>query len=88
MLGGDRASQLTRASPERLADETIEAYLCWRDACEAVERSYADWSLAARSERWLGYAAHVAAVDREERAALTYREAVERGRARSADGAS
>jgi hypothetical protein len=34
---------LGRAARERLADEVIETYVSWREACVAVERTYADW---------------------------------------------
>jgi predicted lipoprotein len=62
---------------ERLADEVIETYVSWREACVAVERSYADWCRAPRDDRRLAHAVHVAALDREESAAEAYREAVE-----------
>jgi hypothetical protein len=69
---------LVRSARDRLADEAIETYVCWREACAAVERAYAGWQAAPRGERRLAHAAHVAALDREERAAQDHREAVER----------
>ena len=66
-----------RAVHERLADEVIETYVSWREASVAVERSYADWYRTSRDDRRLAHAVHVAALDREERAAEAYREAVE-----------
>jgi hypothetical protein len=78
MLRSEISSDFARAARERLADDVIEAYVCWREACEAVARSYADWCHAARGERRLGHAVHLAAVDREECAAQAYRDAVER----------
>jgi hypothetical protein len=69
---------LGREARERLADEVIETYVSWREACAAVDRTYADWCRSRRGERRLAHAVHIAAVDREESAAHTHREAVER----------
>jgi hypothetical protein len=69
---------LARAARERLADEVIETYVTWREACAAVDHTYADWCRSPRGQRRLAHAVHVAAVDREESAAQTHREAVER----------
>jgi hypothetical protein len=66
-----------QAARERLADEVIETYVSWREACLAVERSYADWCRTPRYDRRLAHAVHVAALDREETAAEAHREAVE-----------
>jgi hypothetical protein len=63
---------------ERLADEVIETYVSWREACVAVERTYTDWCRTPRGERRLAHAVHVSALDREECAAHAHREAVER----------
>jgi predicted lipoprotein len=76
-----RTTQLAdpgREARERLADEVIETYVSWREACAAVDQTYADWCRSPRGERRLAHAVHVAAVDREESAAHTHREAVER----------
>lgn len=69
---------LGRAVRERLVNEVIETYVSWREACVAVERTYADWCRTPRGERWLAHAAHVAELDREECAAHAHRETVER----------
>ena len=69
---------LTRTARERLADEVVETYVCWREASAAVDRTYTDWSCAARGDRRLAHAAHGAALDREESAARAHREAIER----------
>jgi hypothetical protein len=66
-----------RAVRERLADEVIETYVSWREACLAVQRTYADWCRTKRYDRRLAHAVHVAALDREETAAEAHREAVE-----------
>jgi hypothetical protein len=78
MLRSHLLSDVSRATRERLADEVIETYVSWREACEAVVRTYAEWCHAPRGERRIGHAVHVAAVDREECAARAYREIVER----------
>jgi hypothetical protein len=66
------------AVPERLADDVIETHVSWREACVAVQRSYAVWCRAARADRRLAHAVHVAAIDREETAAEAHREALDR----------
>jgi hypothetical protein len=69
---------LARAARERLADEVIETYVSWREACAAVDRTYADWSRAPLGDRRLAHAVHGAALDREECAAQTHRVAIAR----------
>lgn len=53
-------------------DELLEGYVCWREACQAVSRAYERWIGSDRGERALAYAAYLAALDGEERAAGTY----------------
>jgi hypothetical protein len=79
---------LAREARERLADEVIETYVSWREACVAVRRTYAEWSGAPRGERRLAHAAHVAALDREGCAARTHGDAVERVRRETATAPS
>jgi hypothetical protein len=62
---------------ERLADEVIETYVSWREACVAVEWTYAEWCRTPRDDRRLAHALHVSALDREECAAQAHRDAVE-----------
>jgi hypothetical protein len=69
---------LAREARERLADEVIETYVSWREACAGVSRTYAEWCRSRRGERRLAHAVHLAALDREGCAAQTHREAVER----------
>jgi hypothetical protein len=66
------------AQQARLADQVIETYVCWREACTAVDRTYAEWCRAGRGDRLLAHAAHLAALEREDCAARTHREAIER----------
>jgi hypothetical protein len=60
------------AARERLVDEAFGHYLDWRDECAAVADAYRNWSNAVASESALSFAAYVAALDREERAAGQY----------------
>jgi hypothetical protein len=53
-------------------DELLEGYISWREACQAVWRAYEQWSASDREERALAYAAYLASLDGEERAARTY----------------
>jgi hypothetical protein len=63
----------TYTAVHRLAvDELLEGYVSWREACGAVWLAYERWIGSDRGDRALAYAAYVAALDREERAARTY----------------
>jgi hypothetical protein len=63
---------------ERLVDDVIERYVCWREACAGVDSAYAAWHAARRGERRLAGAAYIAALDREQHAALVYSQTVQR----------
>jgi hypothetical protein len=52
--------------------DVMDAYACWVEETQAVEVSYRRWTRAGRRERRLAFAAHLAALDREERAATVY----------------
>ena len=67
-----------QTSLEQRADEVMETYVGWKEACSALERAHAAWNAAPRHERRLACAAHVAALDREQHAALVYARAIER----------
>jgi hypothetical protein len=56
-----------------LVDALIDVYVSWREECAAVTRAYADWTAAEPGDGTLAYGAYVAALDREEKAATTYR---------------
>jgi hypothetical protein len=60
-----------------LVDELIATYVSWRTACSAVTRSYDLLSTCSGRDREAGFGVYVAALDREERAATTYRSVVE-----------
>jgi hypothetical protein len=71
-----------RARQERLIDCVVEEYVRWREECASVARSYSDWAFAAPGEDRVAFAAHVAAIDREEKAAAVYRQRLEQAVAR------
>lgn len=48
------------------------AYVEWRLACLAVWTTYREWTNAPKADRALAHAAHGAALDREDAAALAY----------------
>lgn len=60
------------ASHRSAIDELLECYLSWREACHAVWLAYERWIGSDRGELGLAYAAYLAALDGEERAARTY----------------
>jgi hypothetical protein len=62
----------------QLVDELIDEYVAWREERTAVSGAYDLWRGSPRGERRLAFAAYVAALDREERAAALYRGLVER----------
>jgi len=56
-----------------LVDALIGVYVSWREECVAVTRAYQDWTAAQAWDRKLAHGAYVAALDREEKAAMIYR---------------
>jgi hypothetical protein len=56
----------------RLIDETVEAYVDWREESAAVWDAYERWDWASAADARLAFAAYCAAVDREERASSVY----------------
>jgi hypothetical protein len=58
-----------------LVDDLLVSYAEWRDGCDAVADAYERWSIAARSESDLRFAAFTAALDQEQTAASAYAEA-------------
>jgi hypothetical protein len=61
-----------------LEDAFLEAYVCWREACDHVDFSYHVLDTCERSDRRIAFAAYAAALDREESAAGAYRNAADR----------
>ena len=68
-------------STKSAADEFLESYLRWREACADVHTAYERWRKYEGPQRRLGFESYRAALDREERAARIYCEWGERLRA-------
>ena len=71
------AATLDTPLRRRLADVMIARRDEWRQECQRVWASDPVWSPETRADCVLAFAAHRAAIDREERAAACYAEAVE-----------
>jgi hypothetical protein len=61
-------------------DELLERYVSWREECHAVRLAYRRWGGSSADERGLAFARCLAALDREEQAARTYADHIERVR--------
>jgi hypothetical protein len=68
-----------------MVDETIDAYVDWREECTHVWEAYSRWLNAARGDAALAFRAYVAALDREERASEVYADLISRLGHRVAD---
>ena len=68
-----------RAPLRRLRDEILDLYLDWRDQAAAVEDAYESWAGAPAGEEGRWFAVYLAALDREEAAALSYADALASG---------
>ena len=55
-----------------LIDAAMDGYVAWREESAVVETAYGRWLRAEPAEEGLAFAAYLAALDREERAAETY----------------
>ena len=64
-----------------LLDEFIDTYVSWREECASVRTAYEHWVGCPREDRSLACASYLAALDREEQAALTHSTRCERVRA-------
>jgi hypothetical protein len=62
-----------RLFPRSLGRRANVAYASWRKECRAVRITYERWRNADRDVEQFAWAAYVAALDREERAAHAYR---------------
>jgi hypothetical protein len=58
----------------RLADDFLDGYVYWREACDAVRAAYERWRGGQRPDRPAAFAVYQAALDQEERAALAFGE--------------
>jgi hypothetical protein len=50
-----------------------EVYVDWREESAASEEAYGRWSIASDADRALAFTAYKAALEREEQAAIVYR---------------
>ena len=76
----DTVTDSTTAFLQRAIDEMLERYISWREACAAVRMAYQQWADSDWRRRGLAYAGYLTALDREEWAARTYADHVERVR--------
>jgi hypothetical protein len=67
-----------QAGQVNAVDVMIDDYVSWREACAEVASSYGRWRLAEGREEVLAFSVYVAALDREEGAAIDYQQAVAR----------
>ena len=61
---------------ERLIDETIDAYVAWREECTGLRTVYRAWCRTAHTPGTTSFEQYTAALDREERAANRYADAL------------
>ena len=61
-----------------MVDETIDAYVDWREECTHVWEACRRWESAEGADAALAFRAYVAALDREERASEVYAELIGR----------
>jgi hypothetical protein len=62
-----------RAAPKvELANDFVESYVCWREACADLHAAYTAWSDGDRDDRGLAFESYRAALDREEQAARVH----------------
>jgi len=59
-------------------DELLERYVWWSEERYAVRQAYQRWADSDRGERGLAYAGYLGALDREEHAARTYADHIDR----------
>jgi hypothetical protein len=76
-LEARNASPFARVGLHHLIDQMIDGYVSWREECALLAAAYDNWSQSTREDRHLAYTAYRAALDREERAAETYRSLAE-----------
>ena len=60
----------TRPNP---GTDLMDVYVDWREESAALEESYGRWSIASDADRALAFTAYKAALEREEQAAIVYR---------------
>jgi hypothetical protein len=70
-----------RLQRQRQLNDALDAYLEWRQQCNAVWNAYSDWAAGRESDAALRYSQYSAALDREERASELYVGLIERATA-------
>jgi len=73
--------QRHRLDASHVADEFLESYVCWREACEDVRKAYARWGSSSQRHRALAFESYRASLDREDHAARLHSEWAEQARA-------
>jgi hypothetical protein len=71
-------SWLARKPDMTLADEFLDSYVNWREACEDVRAAYDRWRRSESPERALAFAVYSTALDREEQAASVHSDRTQR----------
>jgi hypothetical protein len=61
-----------RSQRQRQVNDAMDAYLEWRQQCNAVWDAYSYWAAGRASDAALRYSEYSAALDREERASELY----------------
>ena len=77
---------MTELIDNELVGEAVDAYLDWRDECEAVWAASDLWACAAATDARTAASAYLTALDREEHAANVYAHAITRIAPASDDG--
>ena len=72
--------------PPEVVDAAVAAYVCWREECEGAREAYRRWSSASEADRMLASCAYMAALEREEAAAIVYAKAMRQLRYDFVDG--
>jgi hypothetical protein len=71
------ATPTTSSRQRQALDDTVLAYVEWREECAAVWKSYVCWRGATAEEARRAHAGYLAALDREEAAAGAYAKRLE-----------
>jgi hypothetical protein len=71
-----RGSAFALGTRRQFVDEMMDDYVSWREACAAVAVSYENWECSGRRDKKLAFSVYVAALDREQQAAMAYQRAV------------